>query len=58
MKLIQDMQKKVEEELEGICQGVLDLLNEKLIPSATETDSKIFYLKMKGDYFRYIAEYA
>ena len=37
---------------------MLDLLEQKLIPQATETDEKLFYLKMKGDYFRYMAEYA
>ena len=52
------MQKKVEAELEKVCNDVLDLLDTKLIPKATETEEKIFYLKMKGDYFRYISEYA
>ena len=36
---------------------MLDLLDDKLIPSASSPDSTIFYLKMKGDYFRYLAEF-
>lgn len=35
-----------------------ELLDKHLIPSATPADSKVFYLKMKGDYYRYLAEVA
>ena len=52
------MQKDVEVELEKISNDVLGLLDNKLIPGASDSDEKVFYLKMKGDYFRYIAEYA
>jgi len=48
---------KVEEELSGICGSILLLLNEKLIPTASTGESKVFYLKMKGDYHRYLAEF-
>lgn len=34
------------------------LLDNTLIPQAKEADSKVFYLKMKGDYYRYLAEVA
>lgn len=47
---------KIEEELNDICQDVLDLLDNFLVPRATTPESKVFYLKMKGDYYRYIAE--
>ncbi|PPD67628.1 hypothetical protein GOBAR_DD35493 [Gossypium barbadense] len=33
------------------------LLDSRLIPSAAAKDSKVFYLKMKGDYHRYLAEF-
>ena len=29
-----------------------------MIPKSTNTESKVFYLKMKGDYYRYLAEVA
>jgi 14-3-3 protein beta/theta/zeta len=34
------------------------LLDKFLIPKATTAESKVFYLKMKGDYYRYLAEVA
>jgi 14-3-3 protein beta/theta/zeta len=36
----------------------LTLLDKFLIPKATTAESKVFYLKMKGDYYRYLAEVA
>ena len=46
LQVVTESLKKVEEELSKVCQDVLDLLNSKLINSATESESKIFYLKM------------
>ena len=37
---------------------VQKLLDDHLIKKASETESKVFYLKMKGDYHRYLAEVA
>ncbi|XP_019957534.1 14-3-3 protein eta-like [Paralichthys olivaceus] len=50
--------KVIEEELNTTCKEVLDLLDNHLIPKAVEADSKVFFLKMKGDYYRYLAEVA
>ncbi|XP_041043838.1 14-3-3-like protein [Carcharodon carcharias] len=49
---------KVESELVEICSDVLGLLDNYLIPKAGNSESKVFYLKMKGDYYRYLAEVA
>lgn len=38
-----------------LLQGLLD---KHLIPKASNPESKVFYLKMKGDYYRYLAEVA
>ncbi|KAE9609050.1 putative 14-3-3 protein [Lupinus albus] len=54
---IRDYRSKIESELSNICDGILKLLDSRLIPSASSGDSKVFYLKMKGDYHRYLAEF-
>jgi len=54
---IRDYRSKIESELTSICNGILKLLDSHLIPSASASDSKVFYLKMKGDYHRYLAEF-
>merc|ERR1711976_13143 len=38
--------------------GLLALLDTNLIHKATTGESRVFYRKMKADYFRYIAEFA
>merc|ERR1712039_935004 len=48
---------KVEGELQKICDTILTLLDKDLISKATSGESKVFYQKMKADYFRYIAEF-
>jgi 14-3-3 protein epsilon len=57
-QLAQGYRKKVEAELSEICQSILDLLDKNLIPTSSNGESKVFYYKMKGDYYRYIAEVA
>jgi 14-3-3 protein epsilon len=47
----------VEKELDDICEKILKLLDDNLIPNSNTGESKVFYYKMKGDYYRYIAEY-
>lgn len=49
---------QIEEELEDICNDILNTLSEFLVPSAEEGESKVFYKKMQGDYYRYLAEFS
>merc|ERR1711878_123566 len=48
---------KIEGELQKICSTILGLLDQNLIPLSTSGESKVFYQKMKADYYRYIAEF-
>eukprot|EP00916_Digyalum_oweni_P019156 GHVL01031910.1.p1 GENE.GHVL01031910.1~~GHVL01031910.1.p1 ORF type:complete len:252 (+),score=37.96 GHVL01031910.1:139-894(+) len=56
-KQTEEYRKKVEKELSCICDEILNLLSEHLIKNSTSLDAKVFYHKMKGDYFRYISEF-
>lgn len=57
MKRSQRYREQIEGELDKICEKILLLLDRVLIPNAKNGESKVFYHKMKGDYFRYIAEF-
>ena len=48
---------KVEGELQKIREGVLALMDKKLVSSPGTDESKAFYYKMKSDYHRYLAEF-
>lgn len=56
--MAKEYREKVEKELRDICNDVLALLDQYLIAKASNAESKVFYLKMKGDYYRYLAEVA
>ncbi|KAJ0023481.1 hypothetical protein NQD34_003380 [Periophthalmus magnuspinnatus] len=57
-QMARDYRIKIEKELDDICKDVLELLDAYLIKNATAAESKVFYLKMKGDYYRYLSEVA
>ncbi|XP_010543953.1 PREDICTED: 14-3-3 protein 7 isoform X2 [Tarenaya hassleriana] len=56
-KRIKDYRQRVEDELSKICNDILAVIDMHLIPSAASGESTVFYHKMKGDYFRYLAEF-
>jgi len=58
VEMIKKYRNQVEKELRDICQDILDVLDKHLIASASSGESKVFYQKMKGDYHRYLAEFA
>ena len=49
---------KVEGELQKIRDGILALMDKKLVPSVNTDETKVFYYKMKSDYYRHLAEFA
>ena len=64
-QLIGDMSKyiatyktEIEEKLTQDCQKVVDVINQKVLSKSCDGESKAFFVKMVGDYYRYIAENA
>nr|AAD48408.1 14-3-3 gamma protein [Homo sapiens] len=60
IEMVRAYREKVEKELEAVCQDVLSLVDNYLYKNCSETqyERKDLYLKMKGDYYRYLAEVA
>jgi len=58
VKRIREYRNKVEAELNMICNDILSVLDNFLLPTAASSEAKVFYYKMKGDYYRYLAEFA
>lgn len=56
--LITNYRAAIEKELVEKCSEVLDLLSNQLVPKATQVEAQVFFLKMQGDYHRYLAELA
>ncbi|XP_073314659.1 14-3-3-like protein GF14 iota [Primulina huaijiensis] len=57
VKLIKDYRQKVEDELSKICYDILSVIDKHLIPSSGSAEATVFFYKMTGDYFRYLAEF-
>jgi 14-3-3 protein epsilon len=53
---IVEYKRKVEQELETLCLKIINNIDAHLIPKASDGEAKVFYHKMKADYYRYIAE--
>ena len=57
--LVTTYEAKVLDELNKICTDILELLSSTLIEKAGgSAEASVFYLKMKADYYRYLAEFA
>jgi len=65
-ELAKEYRLKIEAELNEVCNEVLQLLDNHLVEkaqkaakeSAGHAEAAVFFLKMKGDYYRYLAEVA
>ena len=54
---ILDYRKKIETELTNNIQDIINILDGTLIKNSEENLTKIYYLKLKGDFNRYVTEY-
>ena len=58
MQQITIIKEKIKSELKPILQENLTILDKYLIPNAQDSESKILYMKLKADYYRYHCEFA
>ena len=57
--IIRDYRETIESELTQYSEEIIDLLDKKLLPeSEGDKVATVFYYKLKGDYYRAMAEYA
>ena len=56
-ELVENLKNEIETEMNNLCNKILQLIDENLLNRVSNIESKIFYLKLKGDYNRYMIEY-
>ena len=50
---IKEIKDKIEKELNAICDEIQSIIDKYLIPNATDVENKVFYLKLKADYYHF-----
>ena len=53
---IKEIKSHIEEELKKIFDDMHNLIDKYLLPNAEDPESKVFYLRLKGDHYRYLCE--
>ncbi|XP_062181807.1 putative 14-3-3-like protein GF14-H [Phragmites australis] len=56
--MIHAYKKKVEDELRMVCNEILSIIAIHCLPLASSGENTVFFYKMKGDYYRYLAEFS
>ena len=57
LSALEEYKKKIVKETADICEDLVKLIDDHFIPKAGESiESEVFFHKMKGDYYRYLAE--
>jgi len=52
-----ELRESIERQLHQVCDEILDLIDQFLLPAVQGNQAKVFWNKMKGDYYRYVAEF-
>ena len=55
---INEVKANIERELNQICEQIQQIIDKYLLPNASNSEMKVFFLKLKGDYYRYKCEFA
>jgi 14-3-3 protein epsilon len=57
LNYLKEVKGKIEDEMRDICNDIQDTLDKYLVPYSKDHETKVFYLKLKGDYYRYRGEF-
>jgi len=57
-KNIKEIKNHIEKELKKQIEDVLNTIDKFLLPNAEDAESKVFYLRLKADHYRYLAEFS
>jgi hypothetical protein len=57
VELAKAYREKVESEMNNICDEILRTIDDIITNKRNDTESRVFFLKMQGDYYRYLAEW-
>ena len=53
IQFLMSYKRKIEAEYIRYCQQLINLINTLLLPQASSSQNVVFFMKMKGDYYRY-----
>ena len=53
---IQEIKTHIEKEIKKIIENVFNLIDKYLLPNSADTESKVFYMRLKADHYRYLCE--
>ena len=54
---IEQILSRVEDEYYALIELMLDIIDNLLLPNSKKEEAQVFYMKLKGDYYRYRAEF-
>ena len=55
---LKEVKTNIENEMTKICNDIQKVIDTYLLPNAKDSENKVFFLKLKGDYYRYNSEFA
>ena len=55
---LKEVKTSIENEMNKICNDIQKVIDTYLLPNAKDSENKVFFLKLKGDYYRYNSEFA
>jgi len=55
--LLRDYSKRLKRDLLNFCLDIVDVIDQQVLPNIQSAHGRVFFLKIKGDFYRYSAEF-